>query len=235
MGRFAILVGTCVVGTVLTGQDSTKLSKAVLTGKVDKVQAALSAGEPINAYDKWGWTPMAWAIYYRYTPVVELLIQHRADLNLPTRKVYGPIPVGSTPLVISAYYGLDELITVLLKAGADPTIPNSAQKRAADYAQEFGYESTLELLKPKPKAKPAPTPAPSAPAPKPTPVAEPAVPRTVPQPVVTLDAPKPATPKPTVTPAAPAAKEAKKTKKPEPKKPEAKKPEPKKSEPPAIK
>jgi len=242
MGRFWLEIGIGLMGVALWGQDSTKLSKAAIGGDVAKVQKALAAGEPVNAYDKWGWTPLGWAVFYRYPPVTELLLRHQADVNKPTVKAYSNIPVGSTPVVICAYYAQDELLATLLKAGADPSIPNAAGKRALDYAREFGYESTVALLTPRPAPK-APVAAPPAPrtrvVPETAPTAAAPPPVTVETAVPRAPAPRPApvaSPAPrapeVTAPAEAKASPARKAvaKKPEPRKPEPKKPEPKKPE-----
>ncbi len=150
-----------------------------------------------------------WAVFYQYPEATHCLLEHHANPNIPVTKDYSSIPAGSTPIMVCAYYGLDELATALLKAGANPEHVNSKGKKALDYAVEFNFESTIQLLKPTPKPKPVPKPEP-VPTPVPT------------EPKAVQEAPR-TEPKPSQPP-----------KKAEPKKPAKKKTEPK-SEPPGIK
>ena len=63
MNRLARLASILLIGAGLVLSAGTELSKAVRTGELDKVKASLESGEKVNDLDKWGWTPLMWAVY----------------------------------------------------------------------------------------------------------------------------------------------------------------------------
>jgi hypothetical protein len=233
MNRTGIFVLSAILGTAPMVRAGTKLSNAALHNDVAKIQTLLASGEKIDEIDKWGWTPLMWAVYYSYAPAAQCLLDHKANPNVQATKGYRSIPKGSTPLIICGYSGLDDFAKMLLKAGADRNIVNEKGKKAIDYAREFGFEEVIKLLtdeKPKieapkvqPVSKPHPTPT-SQPTPQPLPKLVPTTAQPAPQPTpppAAQSAAQPTAP-PAQKPEAPA-KKSKKT------------PVKKKSEPPAIK
>ncbi len=179
-------------------QAGTTLSKAAISGDVAKIQACLASGEQVDELDKWGWTPLMWAVYYKYIPATQVLLDHKANPNIQNTLAYGPIPKKSTPLIISAYYDLEEHARLLLKAGADPEITNEKGKKALDYARDFSFQDMLELLD-KGKARAEATKPQAAPKPPPAPPAQ-AAPRVQPAREKPIPAKKPAPAKKPVPP-----------------------------------
>lgn len=243
MNRIGIFVVSLFLSSTSFVQAGTKLSNAALHNDVAKIEACLASGEKIDEIDKWGWTPLMWAVYYSYAQATQCLLDHKANPNIQATKGYRSIPKGSTPLIICGYSGLEDFARMLLKAGANRNIADEKGKKAIDYAREFGFEEVVKLLTdekpktetpkphpvhtPQPTVRPVPQPVPQVTQPAPQPVAQPAaqpVAQPTSQPVAQPAAQpvaQPATP-PAQEPAAPAKK---------PKKTAVKK----KSEPPAIK
>ena len=50
-------------------------------GNVGKVEEAIKDGANVNAEDNDGWTALMWAVFYVYTEIVKLLLEHGADVN----------------------------------------------------------------------------------------------------------------------------------------------------------
>lgn len=129
------------------GADGTALSEAAMKGDLDKLKGLVEAGGAVSNFDKWGWTPLHWSVYYNKVPALLYLLEHGADPNLRTTKTYGHIKPGSTPLAITAYYGLEEAMAALLRKRADRSIADSEGKVPLDYAVQFRFESCAALLR----------------------------------------------------------------------------------------
>ena len=131
------------------GPDATALSEAAMKGDLDKLKGLVEAGGNVSAFDKWGWTPLHWSVYYNKVPALIFLLDHGADPNLRATKSYGHIKPGSTPLAITAYYGYEEPMAALLKHRADRSIADSEGKVPLDYAVQFRFEACAALLRKK--------------------------------------------------------------------------------------
>jgi hypothetical protein len=127
-------------------QAGTPLSKSVIDGNLNIVQNRVQLGENVNEYDKWGWTPLHWAVYYKYEAITEFLLEKGADPNLPITKAYGSIKPQATPLIISGYYGTLNLAQLLLKKGALVDLKDQAGMKAADYAKQYEFTDVYDLL-----------------------------------------------------------------------------------------
>ncbi|KAF4435613.1 ankyrin 1 [Fusarium acutatum] len=83
----------------------------------DCMKVLVEAGADINALGPDG-TPFYLAAYFNQTKVVELLLEHKPDLE--TRCPEGDFTdAGYTPLLCAASCGYNELLRLLLEAGAD--------------------------------------------------------------------------------------------------------------------
>ena len=136
--------------TILAGSlalsAGTKLSKAVIAGELAPIQACLAAGEKIDEFDKWGWTPLLWAVYYQYPVITNQLLAQGADPNIAATKGYSSIAPGSTPLIVASYYGLEDQVGPLLSKGAKPERLDAKGMSALAYAKQFhfsGIESSV--------------------------------------------------------------------------------------------
>ncbi|WP_139491645.1 ankyrin repeat domain-containing protein [Brevibacillus dissolubilis] len=113
-------------------------------GHTDATRILLAAGAPLDVRSL---NPMqnhpihaAIAGYYQ-KELVELLIEHGADLDA---KESG----GYTPLHEAALRGYAELVTTLLANDADATLTNEDGKTALELAAEKGHKVVCEILLP---------------------------------------------------------------------------------------
>ena len=123
------------------------LSEASYKNKLADAESLIKNGAPVNAYDKWGWTPLMWACYFKNYDIVRLLLEKGADPNLKSKDGYQSIPVGSTPLMMAACNGHAMIVKLLLKHKADKNIVNGYGLTAASYARNAASEETCNILK----------------------------------------------------------------------------------------
>lgn len=154
MNSMSKLATLFVLGTSMALHGGTKLSKAAIDGNLDAVKERIQAGEGVNEIDKWGWTALMWAVYYRQLPITNYLLEHKADPNIQATAVYGAMSKGCTPLTIAGYYGLDDHAAALVKHGAYRDLADASGKTATDYAKQYDFASTAAIIA-KGKAKPA--------------------------------------------------------------------------------
>ena len=155
MKRTGIISLALALGSSPLLQAGTSLSKATIAGNVPKMKACLDAGEKVDEIDKWGWTPLMWAVYYRNQPATQFLLEQKADPNIQSTRAYSKFAVKTTPLLICAYYGLDEPAELLLKAGAKKDLADQSGKQPMDLAKEYSFESFVTLLEGKAAKTPA--------------------------------------------------------------------------------
>ena len=91
------------------------LHQAVLSGNIDRLQAALAVGADVNALDDRGWTALMHAANKGYTLMLPALIEGGAALDYRAAD-------GATALFVAALLGHSDIADVLMEAGADPTI-----------------------------------------------------------------------------------------------------------------
>lgn len=123
------------------------MSRAAVDGDLNAVKEYASQGQSVNAIDRWGWTPLMWAVYYGNFPVTKWLLDNGADPNIKTRETYGNYLPGTTALILAAAYGRDDAVKALLAKKADTTVVDRRGKRAIDYAEEYQFEKVVALLK----------------------------------------------------------------------------------------
>lgn len=115
------------------------LMLAALRGHLDIVQALIRRGAQVN---RPGWT----ALHYAATgktdqalPIARLLLEHYAYIDAES-------PNGSTPLMMAALYGRDEVVELLLAEGADASVRNQQGLTALDFAQRSGREHVVRRI-----------------------------------------------------------------------------------------
>jgi ankyrin repeat protein len=141
---FKAAVSIVIAAALVNGCGS--LTKYSLNGDAAGVKKRLAKGDDANKIDRWGWSPALWAAYYNHYEVLKTLLEHGADPNIKTVKVYSSIAKGSTPLIVAAYYNWGGSVRLLLKHGADKNIANSAGETAANVAERFNFADILDLL-----------------------------------------------------------------------------------------
>lgn len=96
----------------------TPIIPACAKGNVKLVLSLLQQGHSVNAGDTLGWTALHEASNYGYVDIVNVLLDHGADIN----NRGGPCCEGITPLHDAAACGHLEVIDCLLDRGANPLV-----------------------------------------------------------------------------------------------------------------
>lgn len=96
----------------------TPIIPACAKGNVKLVKSLLQQGHSVNAGDALGWTALHEASNYGYVDIVNVLLDHGADIN----NRGGPCCEGITPLHDAAACGHLDVIDCLLDRGANPLV-----------------------------------------------------------------------------------------------------------------
>jgi hypothetical protein len=128
-----------------SGQLADKLFQAVRTQDKKLTVFCLNAGADANAQQGAGYIPLHSAATLGNKEIVELLIQHGANVNKADDMSY------ITPLFNAVLLYRTDVIKLLLKAGADINVRNSNGKTPLDFAADcdrYGqsYENIVGLL-----------------------------------------------------------------------------------------
>jgi len=118
----------------------TPVMAAALRGNVATVTALLDGGADPNLRESSaGQTALMWAVSQRHVDVVEVLVRHRADVNLASTG-------GSTPLMFAAQ-GVLPAVRILLAAGANPNATHAdTGQTALIIASTMGNTAIVEAL-----------------------------------------------------------------------------------------
>lgn len=117
-------------------------------GDLDKVKELVQKGFDVNAFDEnLSFTPLHYSVKGKHIEVAKYLISVGADVNAHDEE-----KIGETPLGLVAANCSYEIAELLVKAGANPTIPGwmkiTALDRAAKRKKEEGkqvYNLLLEV------------------------------------------------------------------------------------------
>lgn len=151
---------------------TTALHHAAGIGDIKLLRLLLSKGLDANSQSDAG-TPLIWAAGHGQTDAVKVLLEHNADPNIETddniTAVLSSTAAGSlsclelliqegakvnvtaggaTPLHIAADNGSPDIINCLLKAGADPNIPDEDGLKPVQVAAARGDRNAVEILLP---------------------------------------------------------------------------------------
>lgn len=118
----------------------TPLMKAALNGQYDAVIKLLEKGAAVDLVDKGGYSALMLAASNNFAEIVELLIQHGADINRIE------LSHGWTALIWAAKLGHKETVDVLLKHQADRSVLDDENKSALDYVQQNGFDQLAIML-----------------------------------------------------------------------------------------
>lgn len=149
---FRLLRLLCLCGCFVL-EAGTNLSKAVIDGDKTAILSLVASGEKIDDLDKWGCTPLIWAVYYKQPDVVKWLLAKGANPNIQSKKECGGMPPGATALGMAAYHDEEESVKLLLMRNADPLLADSKEKKPIDYAKMYELKNIISLLEtPKPQS-----------------------------------------------------------------------------------
>lgn len=109
----------------VNAHDETPLMYLAVVGQTKRAAALIKQGAEVN---RLGWTPLHYAASKGHLDTVKLLLANKALVNAPS-------PDGTSPLMMAAYAGSEEVVRALLDAGADVTARNLRKEDAADWAR----------------------------------------------------------------------------------------------------
>jgi hypothetical protein len=113
------------------------LTRAAGAGDERLLRSLLRQGVNVNAYDSHGTTALHLAAGEKQFRVVQVLIQHRADVS--ARRDY----CAETPLMDAAAVGDAAIVKLLLAHGADPRQENCDGATAGDLAKDQAVAALL--------------------------------------------------------------------------------------------
>ena len=103
--------------------------------------AAINSGADIHATDKNGVTALHHAVRFRSPAAVKTLIEHGADVNCVCRRngstpLHRAVTQTGAPGTAGRGRQAEQIVRLLLDAGADPAIRNKSGKQPADYCSD---------------------------------------------------------------------------------------------------
>ena len=119
------------------------LCDAVISGREEIVKDLLKAGADPSVADKWGRTPLYYAISRGFRPIVQMLLETgKVDVNAKDSNNDG------TMLHVAVEGGYDGIVEDLLKAGADPSVASKYMDATPlQCATSRGFRSIVKMLK----------------------------------------------------------------------------------------
>jgi tankyrase len=115
------------------------------------IESLLKAGADIHETEKNGVTPLHFAVRFRSHGAVETLLSHGANANQVCKRsgstpLHRAVTSTGAPETAGKQKEAKQIIQLLLKFGADPSIKNKKGKRPADYVRD---KDVLKILKAK--------------------------------------------------------------------------------------
>merc|ERR1719343_335789 len=119
---------------------SLSVHEAAKNGDLKAVQEYMAKGQPLDAQDHKGITPLGYAIGANKIAVVKLLLDKRAN-------AYAVDATGNSGLHYAAGYGRKELLEYLLKTGMTVSQANSQGQTPLTVATQNRQEACIQVLK----------------------------------------------------------------------------------------
>ena len=128
---------------------------SIENGDIDKVRELLKNGTDVNSTNAEGWSALHLAVKANKPAIVkELLSNKKINMNptLPVDSVFTDSDTkwyadGQTPLLLAAYYGYSDIVTMLLSYGADILAKDSIDDAMAIHiASAKGYYRVVEAI-----------------------------------------------------------------------------------------
>ena len=123
---------------------TTALSHAIAVhqhpGAEPLVSLLIEHGADVNRPDVYGHTPLMWCVSMGDASLTEQLLREGAD-------VHARRPDGTSILHVAVHSEVQQdIVRMLLAAGADPAARDGEGKAPADYAREAGFTQLAQLL-----------------------------------------------------------------------------------------
>ncbi len=142
-----------LLGMLVSACAESGLRQAVSNGDLMATRRSIERqGLSPERPNKCGWTLLHYACYYQHPPLVEYLLGRSVDVNAQSTAhaanclAYSPIPAGTTPLMIAAYYGQADIIKILLRFGANRRLRNAQGYDALMYARKYEFAEAVRAL-----------------------------------------------------------------------------------------
>ena len=136
-----LIFGLAASALAQTTDQAAALVKAATDGDTAAVERLLAAGVNPNSADNKGLTALNWAAYNGNVPVVRALLAHKAAVDSHSN------PDAWTPLMNAANGGHNDVIALLLDAGAQINAKDKVGDAAVWYAATSNLRQTAALLK----------------------------------------------------------------------------------------
>jgi ankyrin repeat protein len=118
----------------------TAMHEAAVVGSADTCKLLLErAALLLDAKDAEGWTPLMYAVYHGRLDMVELLLQHGADIEAVENS-------NSTALIVASFAKQASVALYLLQAGANMTAVDCDGHTALTAAVQAGSLASVQLL-----------------------------------------------------------------------------------------
>jgi uncharacterized protein len=112
---------------------------ACASGDLTKVERMLADGIDPNHVSDLGGTPLTWAVAWGRDDVVDCLLNHGADVELPARPA-------QSPLMYAASKGNRSIVTMLIAHGADAFRKDENGRLPVDMAIDSGHLQCAYLI-----------------------------------------------------------------------------------------
>jgi ankyrin repeat protein len=119
----------------------TILMYAAFNGQTNVAERLIAAGVNVNAQDQSGSTALMFAASGPFASTVQLLLDHGAKINTVDTKEHW------SALMWAAAEGQVEIVELLLKNGADPSLKEVDGDTAESFAAKNGHTAVVKILK----------------------------------------------------------------------------------------
>lgn len=131
-----ILISIAVIATQ-AAHAGNSLSKAAYNGNLKNLQALIAEGEGVNEYDKWGWTPLLWSVFYKNIDIIKYLLEKGANPDIASQMDYRSFQTGTTALMLAITYDQRDTIELLMQKKPNLELATRSGKKTTDFIKEY--------------------------------------------------------------------------------------------------